>query len=121
MQVVDLPINKIKVINPLRKIDESNVEGLMTSIKEVSLLHPIQVAKRGDEYIILSGNHRREAFSRLGREVIPAVVREDDELVNQLVSIEENIVSKKSYLKKIRAALRNLFFEARNLTQPHEI
>ena len=80
MQVEDIPINKIKVINPLRKIDESNVEGLMTSIKEINLLHPIQVAKQGDEYVLLSGGHRKEAFSRLGREVIPAVVREDDEL-----------------------------------------
>jgi len=96
MKVVDIPINKIRVINRMRKIDENNVSGLMTSIKEVNLLHPIQVAKRGDEYIILSGNHRREAFLRLGKEVIPAVVREDDALVNQLVEIEENIVSKKN-------------------------
>ena len=95
MQVLDIPVEKIKVINPLRKIDDSNVEGLMTSIQEVSLLHPIQVAKQKDYYILISGNHRREAFLRLGRKVIPAVVRENDELVNQLVSIEENIVSKK--------------------------
>ena len=96
MQVVDIPINKIKVINRMRKIDENNVSGLMTSIKEVDLLHPIQVAKQGEEYILLSGNHRREAFVRLKKEVIPAVVREDDALVNQLVEIEENIVSKKN-------------------------
>ena len=95
MQVLDIPVEKIKVINPLRKIDDSNVQGLMTSIKEINLLHPIQVAKQGDEYVLLSGGHRREAFLRLGRKVIPAVVRENDELVNQLVSIEENIVSKK--------------------------
>ena len=96
MNVIELPINKIKVINRMRKIDENNVEGLITSIKEINLLHPICVAKRGDEYLILSGAHRREAFLRLGRETIPAVVREDDELVNQLVEIEENIVSKKN-------------------------
>ena len=52
MQVVDIPINKIRVINRMRKIDENNVSGLMTSIKEVNLLHPIQVAKQGDEYIL---------------------------------------------------------------------
>ena len=95
MKVLDIPVEKIKVINPLRKIDENNVEGLMTSIKEINLLHPIQVAKQGDEYVLLSGGHRKEAFSRLGIDVIPAVVRENDVLVNQLVSIEENIVSKK--------------------------
>ena len=58
-------------------------------------MHPIQVAKQGDEYVLLSGNHRLNAFLNLGRETIPSVVRENDELVNQLVSIEENIVSKK--------------------------
>ena len=49
-----------------------------------------------EEYILLSGNHRLHAFRRLERSTIPCVVREDDELVNQLVDIEENIVSKKN-------------------------
>jgi len=80
----------------MRKIDENNVEGLITSIKEINLLHPICVAKQGEEYILLSGNHRLHAFRRLQRPTIPCVVREDDELVNQLVEIEENIVSKKN-------------------------
>ena len=96
MNVIELPINKIKVINRMRKIDENNVEGLITSIKEINLLHPICVAKQGEEYILLSGNHRLHAFRRLERSTIPCVVREDDELVNQLVEIEENIVSKKN-------------------------
>ena len=95
MQVLDIPVNKIKIINRMRKIDENNVESLIRSIKELDLLHPICVAKQGDEYILLSGGHRWTAFERLGRPTIPCVVRENDELVNQLVEIEENIVSKK--------------------------
>ena len=95
MQVLDIPVEKIKVVNPLRKIDENNVEGLITSIKEINLLHPVQLAKQGDEYVLLSGNHRLQAYKRMDRTTIPSVVRENDELVNQLVSIEENIVSKK--------------------------
>ena len=96
MEVIDIPIDKIKVINRMRKIDENNVSGLMTSIKEINLLHPICVAKRGNDFILISGNHRKEAFARLNKKYIPAVVREDNALVNQLVEIEENIVSKKN-------------------------
>jgi len=96
MEVIDIPIDKIKVINRMRKIDENNVSGLMTSIKEINLLHPICVARRGNDFILISGNHRREAFARLNKKYIPAVVREDNALVNQLVEIEENIVSKKN-------------------------
>ena len=44
---------------------------------------------------MLSGNHRLQAYKRMDRTTIPSVVRDNDELVNQLVSIEENIVSKK--------------------------
>ena len=69
----------------MRKIDENNVESLIRSIKELDLLHPICVAKQGDEYILLSGGHRWTAFERLGRPTIPCVVRENDELVNQFL------------------------------------
>ena len=95
MEVQEIPVKDIKMVNRMRKIDDNNVESLMRSIKELDLLHPICVAKQGDEYIILSGGHRWSAFKRLGRHTIPCVVRENNELVNQLVEIEENIVSKK--------------------------
>ncbi len=95
MEVQEIPVKDIKMVNRMRKIDDNNVESLMRSIKELDLLHPICVAKQGDEYIILSGGHRWSAFKRLGRPTIPCVVRENNELVNQLVEIEENIVSKK--------------------------
>ena len=95
IEVRQIPISKIKVINRMRRTDENNVEDLKRSIKEIGLLHPVCVAKKDDGYLCLSGLHRITAMSELGEEYISATVREDDELINQLVEIEENIVSKK--------------------------
>ena len=79
----------------MRRTDDNNVADLIRSIKEIGLLHPICVAKRGDEYVLLSGMHRYISMQEIGYKTIPATIREDDELINQLVEIEENMVSKK--------------------------
>ena len=57
MRTVNIPVNDIKVINRLRKVDEGKVKDIAQSINEVNLLHPLQVSKKGDEYVLISGNH----------------------------------------------------------------
>ena len=95
LDVVDIPISKVKVINRMRRTDENNVDDLIRSIKEIGLLHPIAVAKKDDGYLLLSGMHRLIAMEKIGANTITATVREDDDLINQLVEIEENLCSKK--------------------------
>ena len=95
LDVVDIPISKVKVINRMRRTDENNVDDLIRSIKEIGLLHPIAVAKKDDGYLLLSGMHRLIAMEKIGANTITATVREDDKLINQLVEIEENLCSKK--------------------------
>ncbi len=95
MQPVDIPVNDIKIINRLRKTDEGKVEEISQSIETIGLLHPIQVAKKEDKFILLSGSHRLGAYKLLQRPTIPAVVRDNDELINKLVEISENLCSKK--------------------------
>ena len=95
MQSIDIPISDIKVVNRLRKIDESKVKDIAQSIKEIDLLHPIQVAKKDNSYILLSGNHRLNAMELLQRTTIPCVVREEDDTINQLIEVEENLCSKR--------------------------
>ena len=95
MQTINIPVNDIKVINRLRKVDESKIKDIAQSIKEIDLLHPLQVSKRGSEYILTSGNHRLRAMQLLQRPTIPCVVREEDETINQLIEIEENLCSKR--------------------------
>ena len=78
MQPVDIPVNDIKIINRLRKTDEGKVEEISQSIETIGLLHPIQVAKKEDKFILLSGSHRVGAYKLLQRTTIPAVIREND-------------------------------------------
>ena len=93
-KVVEIPISKIKVINRMRRTDDNNVDDLVRSIKEIGMLHSICVAKKDDGYLLLSGMHRLLAMKKIGASTISATVREDDDLVNQLVQVEENLVSK---------------------------
>ena len=78
MEPINIPISEIKVINRLRKVDEAKVNDIAQSIKEIDLLHPIQVAKKDNSYILLSGNHRLNAMQLLERTTIPSVVRDAD-------------------------------------------
>ena len=57
LEVVDIPINKVKVINRMRRTDENNVEDLMRSIREIGLIDWSCVAQRGAEYVLLYGMH----------------------------------------------------------------
>ena len=95
MKTVSIPVEDIKVISRLRKVDEEKVKDLAQSIKEIDLLHPLQVSKRGSEYILTSGNHRLKAMQLLEKATVPCVVREEDNTINQLIEIEENLCSKR--------------------------
>ena len=95
IEVKQIPISKIKVITRMRRTDDNNVEDLKRSIKEIGLLHSIAVAKKDDGYLLLSGLHRLTAMQQMGEEYISATVREDDDLINQLVILEENLVAKR--------------------------
>ena len=51
MQTVNIPIDDIKVINRLRKVDEGKVKDIAQSIKEIDLLHPLYKSLLGDQII----------------------------------------------------------------------
>lgn len=56
---------------------EDHIEGLAASIAESGLLVPVLLRKvsESDTFEIVAGHNRVEAFRRLGREHIPAIVR----------------------------------------------
>ena len=91
MKVVDIPVDDIQIINRMRKTDDSKIKELSESIKDIGLLHPITVAEKDNQYVILAGEHRYRSFRLLNRPTIPCVVRENDPLINQLVEVSENL------------------------------
>tara|TARA_Y100000739_G_scaffold67093_1_gene56116 strand:- start:13 stop:1533 length:1521 start_codon:yes stop_codon:yes gene_type:complete len=90
-EIVLVPIDQIVVTNRLRKTDPERIKDLAQSIEGIDLLHPISLAEKDGEYILLDGNHRIESFKLLGRSEVPAIVRKSNELINQLVEVESNL------------------------------
>ena len=92
--VVEIPISKIKVNTRLRGTNHDRVLDIAESVRGLGrLLHPICVSQHGDEFHLLSGMHRLEAFRQLGRSTIPASINDADPLIEELIEVEENLVS----------------------------
>jgi ParB family transcriptional regulator, chromosome partitioning protein len=77
---------------PRQSFDEEALEELKVSIQEVGLLQPIVVRELApDKYELVMGERRWRAAQALGRETIPAIVREtrDDAMLRD--ALLENI------------------------------
>ncbi|MFK3982580.1 ParB/RepB/Spo0J family partition protein [Micromonospora sp. NPDC050397] len=90
----EIPVGSI-VPNPKQPrqiFDEEALEELKTSIQEVGFLQPIVVRRLDDEqYELVMGERRWRAAQAVGREAIPAIVREtrDDAMLRD--ALLENI------------------------------
>jgi phage N-6-adenine-methyltransferase len=88
--------------NRLRVADAKVVQEIATSIEETGLQTPI-IVRPGDspnDFILVAGLHRLEAFRLLEREGIPAHVRDLSEKAARLVEITENL--KRAELTKVQ-------------------
>ena len=92
VEVIDIPLDEIRVSKRLRSVSEEKVEALADSIRLLGLLHPICVSKRKDGYLLLSGNHRVSAYRLLNRKTIPATLHLSDDMIGKLVEISENLI-----------------------------
>lgn len=75
---------------PRQSFKEDTIKELAESIEKNGLLQPIVVRPMdGGKYQIIAGERRYRAFKKLGRKVIPAIVREyEDEEVDKLQLVE---------------------------------
>lgn len=73
---VNLPLDKL-FKNQKNEDNEDNserVNGIIKAIKGKKKLEPIVVVKEGEKYRILDGNHRYQAYKKLGRENVKCLV-----------------------------------------------
>lgn len=90
--MIEIDIEQIKVPSSvLRPINEKLVAELALSIEQIGLLQPIVVRQCGHAYETVFGNHRVEAFRRLGKKTIRAMVVEFTEDHAFLVRVSENL------------------------------
>lgn len=76
---------------PRRMFDEESLGELADSIKRYGVIQPIIVTKRDDYYQIVAGERRWRASKKAGLDVIPAIVRNNDNQRNQEIALIENI------------------------------
>lgn len=93
-EVRQINVNQISRMPTARPLNEDHVRVLQDSVRQCGLNQPIVVSRHGNGFVVITGNHRLAAVSRLGIEVIDAVVLPDgmkeDELL--LRSLHENHV-----------------------------
>ncbi|MBA7544329.1 Nucleoid occlusion protein [subsurface metagenome] len=71
LHLIDRPAEGIRM-----EIDDDYIGELAASIAAEGLLQPIRVRPIGERYEVVFGDCRYLAFKRLGRETIPAIVKE---------------------------------------------
>ena len=89
---------------PLRKLDPEHVKSLAASIRDIGLQCPISVhaipcktdppaawSHNGNNYLLVTGQHRFDACCSLGWTEIPAIVLDLDDMERELWEIDENL------------------------------
>ncbi|QDV05477.1 Nucleoid occlusion protein [Planctomycetes bacterium Poly30] len=81
-------LSEVKLNNEYLRVD-TDVSALKKSLESVGLINPVTVNLENE---LLAGARRFQAVSELGWEEIPVQVVDRDELVQELISIDENLV-----------------------------
>jgi ParB family chromosome partitioning protein len=90
----ELPIDAIRpnAAQPRQVFDEDAMAELVQSIREVGLLQPVVVRRRGEnEYELVMGERRWRACQEAGLTAIPAIVRETEDTVMLRDALLENL------------------------------
>ncbi|MGD9999577.1 MAG: ParB/RepB/Spo0J family partition protein, partial [Ilumatobacteraceae bacterium] len=89
----ELPVASISPnrYQPRVHFDEESLSELAASIREIGVLQPVLVRPTEDGYELLAGERRWRAARRAGLAVIPAVVRQTDDLGSIERALVENL------------------------------
>ncbi len=98
MNISTRKISAVKLNSEYLRV-QSDVEALKKSLDSVGLIHPVTINTEDE---LLAGARRFQAASELGWEDIPVHIVDRDRLVQELISIDENLV---------RASLNSLELE----------
>ncbi len=93
MDVRDLSIDQIdpNPLQPRQQFDEKTLDELAASIETYGLLEPIVVTPVGSRWQLVAGERRLRAHKKIGRTIIPAIVRSTSELKRLELARIENI------------------------------
>jgi len=90
----EIPVGQIQPnrVQPRQVFDEEAMAELVHSIREIGVLQPVVVRKRGpEEYELVMGERRWRASEQAGLEAVPAIVRETDDIDMLRDALLENL------------------------------
>ena len=92
-QIREVPVGKIlpNPAQPRLSYEEESLMELADSIREHGVLQPILVRPSGAQFELIAGERRWRASRMAGRDTIPAIVVDFDEVTALEVSIIENL------------------------------
>lgn len=79
-------------------ITQNKFEELKESISRAGVLSPIIARKKKDRYEIISGHNRVKCCKELGIAEIPAIIKEYDDDMAELIMIETNLAQRENIL-----------------------
>jgi ParB family chromosome partitioning protein len=91
----EIPVGMIRPSEsqPRRRFDPETIKALAASIADAGLIQPVIVRPLPDgRYELIAGERRWRAAQEARLEVIPALVREEDELRRMQTALIENVV-----------------------------
>ena len=124
MEFID--INSIKTNNKYLRLD-SNVDKLKKSIETVGVINPLVLNL---DNVLIAGGRRYSALKELGHTEVPIIRIDKSDLMQELISIDENLVRKdlnnlelEQSLSRGKEIYENIYPEAikfteEDLTQP---
>lgn len=117
-EILEIPVEKIteNPRQPRYHFSPSDLEDLISSIKEHGIIQPLVVTRMGEGYELIAGERRLRASRTLGLKTVPAVVREATEQQKLELALIENIQRQDLNAMEEALAYRALIDEF-NLTQ----
>ena len=77
---------------PRKTFDDETIKELASSISAYGVISPIIVQPKGlDRYMIIAGERRYRAAKSLGKETIPAIIKNFDDKKIQEIAMIENL------------------------------
>ncbi|MCC3144718.1 nucleoid occlusion protein [Halanaerobium sp. Z-7514] len=108
LNIADISANPFQ---PRREFKDSEIEELADSINNFGLIQPITVRKKNNKYQLIAGERRLRAAKKLGKDKIPAVIKNfaDQEMAE--IALVENLQRKDLNFLEEAAAYQRLLEE----------
>lgn len=116
--IEEIDIKKIipNIEQPRKFFSEESLESLKESINNHGVIQPIIVRKKGSKYEIIAGERRYRASQLAGKEKIPAIIKDMENIEVKKIALIENIQREDLTVTEEAFAYKSLI-EEYNITQ----